>query len=263
MSVKRTFFSQQYLDTQWPTRVQRGKWRGLQYETEGHNILTAWAEELIVTRRSYVFSHRGYNTLKVNIPGHPNACKQWDSVSLCGHSISEGMRVVMSVWRYGARRVSQSVTTAQEGEQWAAHSLEKALCWQGARVSPCKWSSADRGHAYCCGGWGHSQINATDFRHVWLTGMELNISALCADVDTTVDSSCLSPHNHKSYENLKESLGFITFSKTDYCRGPLSAPCTFCFWNLRTAPPMTTSLKHPDESISLPSYGDTLFNSEK
>lgn len=112
-------------------------------------------------------------------------------------------------------------------------------------------------------GGGHSQINATDFRHVWLTGMELNISALCADVDTTVDSSCLSPHNHESYENLKESLGFITFSKTDYCRGPLSAPCTFCFSNLRTAPPMTTSLNHPDESISLPSYGDTLFNSEK
>lgn len=61
----------------------------------------------------------------------------------------------------------------------------------------------------------------------------------------------------------RSRLDSLRFSKTDYCRGPRSAPCTLCFSNLWTAPPMTTSLKHPDGSISLPSYGDTLFNSEK
>lgn len=41
------------------------------------------------------------------------------------------------------------------------------------------------------------------------------MSALCVDVDTTVDSSCLSPDNHENYE----SRG-ATFS---HCTGDLDA----------------------------------------
>lgn len=78
-------------------------------------------------------------------------------------------------------------------------------------------------------GGSHSQINATDFRHAWLTGLELNISALCADVDTTVDSSCLSPHNHESYESQGVAWIHYVFPKqtTVADHGPLHALYVF------------------------------------
>lgn len=188
-----------------------------------------------------------------------------NSGALChsGHS---------NFWRNALGDVSvrlqkeQSVTIGYHSSGWKAvgwplfgerreSSLSLSLRWQGVRVSPREWSSADRGQAYC---WGEGGGGATvqqpspclthrfGIKHVcvlswcWYPcGLQLFVTAQPREL-------CIATRDTFS---LHWQIGLVQFSKTGDWRERLFALCASCLPNIIT----NTAFQHTDEAIS---YGE-------
>lgn len=142
-----------------------------------------------------------------------------------------------------------------------AHSLEQTLCRQGGECRPANDPPLTEGMLIV----GEPQSNKCNcFCHVWLTGLELNISALSVLMLILLCTPAVYHHTTTKDMTLKESvfkphrgLRFITFFKNRRLM------CCVFFLHLRTARPPQKSVKSRDESISLPKNGDTLSSEEK
>lgn len=224
---------------QLPPRIQEVKSKVLQYTTTEY--LQSCTRSATETRTHW----------KVNTSGSSECLQTVGLCSTLAILFSEGMCVVMSVREH---RKEQSVTIGYHSPGWEA--VARAVVGESSPLTGSEGVALQMilGWQRGGGGGGAQSNQCNGFRHVWLIGLELNMSALRVDVDTTADSSCLSPHNRESWESRGDTfsqrwrLACIKISKTDDWHVQLFAPRTVfhrTYWSY-----CPSSIKQ----FSLPSY---------